>query len=155
MLMIDIDHFKRINDRFGHAQGDRVLVVVSTTLQARLRGEDLVGRLGGEDFPILGRLGGEEFAVLLPDTGADGARTVAERLRLSVAALALPEAETAGGTLPALSGLTASFGLAACDAARPHSVETLLAQADAALYVAKAAGRNRVEGGEGDRAGIT
>ena len=116
VLMIDIDHFKRINDRFGHAQGDRVLVAVSATLLAGLRDDDLVSRLGSEDFPILGRLGGEEFAVLLPDAGAAEARAVAERLRLSVAALALPEVETAAGTLPTLSGLTASFGLATCDA---------------------------------------
>lgn len=134
VLMIDIDHFKRINDRFGHAQGDRVLVAVAGVLRSGLR-----------DGAALGRLGGEEFAVLLPGSGAAEARRIAEHLRLRVAALSLPGKEHAGGTDLPLSGLSASFGLAACDADRPQSLDVLLAQADAALYAAKAAGRNRVE----------
>ncbi len=134
VLMIDIDHFKRINDRYGHAQGDRVLAAVAAALQSGLRGG-----------AVLGRIGGEEFAVLLPDTGAAEARSAAERLRLQVAALSLPSENAAGGVLPALDGMTASFGLAACGGARAQDIGGLMARADAALYAAKAAGRNRVE----------
>jgi diguanylate cyclase (GGDEF)-like protein len=134
VLMIDIDHFKQVNDRFGHAQGDRALVAVAAALQSGLR-----------DGAILGRLGGEEFAVLLPGTAATEARAAAERLRLRVAALSLPDERAAGGAAPPLAGLTASFGLAACSGARPQPLEALLARADTALYAAKAAGRNRVE----------
>ena len=134
VLMIDIDHFKQINDRFGHAQGDRVLAAVAAGLQASLR-----------EGAILGRLGGEEFAVLLPAAEASEAWLAAERLRLRVAALSVPAEDGAGGSVPPLSGMSVSLGLAVADADRPPSLEALLAQADAALYAAKAAGRNRVE----------
>ncbi len=148
VLMIDIDHFKQINDRFGHAQGDRVLVAVAALLRAGLR-EDAA----------LGRLGGEEFAILLPGSGAAEAWMTAEHLRLRVAALSLPGEDHAGGTHLPLAGLSASFGVATCEAGLPQALDALLAQADAALYAAKAAGRNRVESaavartrGESDRA---
>ncbi|MGE7414737.1 diguanylate cyclase [Methylobacterium tarhaniae] len=134
VLMIDIDHFKQINDRFGHAQGDRVLVAVAAELRSGLR-----------DDAILGRMGGEEFAVLLPGSGAAEARTTAEHLRLRVAALSFPGEDHAGGTHRPIAGPSASFGLSACDADRPQALDALLAQADRALYAAKAAGRNRVE----------
>ncbi|SFU78280.1 diguanylate cyclase (GGDEF) domain-containing protein [Methylobacterium sp. 174MFSha1.1] len=135
VLMVDVDHFKQVNDRFGHAGGDRVLAAVAAALQAELPRD-----------AILGRLGGEEFAVLLPGAGAAQAGAAAERLRRRVAALPLPGVIEAGGPPPA--GVTASFGLASCDARRPQGLEQLLARADAALYAAKAAGRNRVEAAE-------
>ncbi len=136
VLMIDVDHFKRINDRYGHAQGDRVLAAVAAELSAGLRGG-----------AILGRIGGEEFAALLPDAGPPHARIVAERLRQRVAALSLPAEGTPEGTASPPEGITASFGLATCGGggARPQALEALLARADAALYAAKAAGRNRVD----------
>ncbi len=133
VLMIDIDHFKRINDRYGHGGGDRVLAAVASELTSGLRGD-----------AVLGRMGGEEFAVLLPGLGTAEARDVAERLRRRVAALSLPGEATAQEAAP-LSGLSASFGLSGCAAAQALPLEVLLARADAALYAAKAAGRNRVE----------
>ncbi|MGX7704628.1 diguanylate cyclase [Methylobacterium sp. Gmos1] len=141
VVMIDVDHFKQVNDRFGHAGGDRVLAAVAGALRDGLPGD-----------AILGRLGGEEFAALLPGAGTGEAGAAAERLRRRVAALSLPEPIEAGGPPPA--GVTASFGLSACDAGRPQPLERLLARADAALYAAKAAGRNRVEAagtGAGER----
>ncbi len=95
--MIDVDHFKQVNDRFGHARGDRVLAAVAAVLQAELPRDALLGRLGGE-----------EFAMLLPGAGPAQAGAVAERLRRRVAALPLPDATEAGGPPPA--GVTASFG---------------------------------------------
>jgi diguanylate cyclase (GGDEF)-like protein len=126
LLLLDIDHFKQINDRFGHPAGDRLLQAVAQTCQANARNVDLPGRLGGE-----------EFALLMPETSAVAARLAAERLRRAIAAIA-----------PAQSGLlheiTASFGIAALNP-QDSSMESLLARADTALYRAKNAGRNRVE----------
>jgi diguanylate cyclase (GGDEF)-like protein len=121
----DIDRFKRINDEHGHAVGDTVLVDVAYTIRKELRAYDLAYRLGGE-----------EFLVLLP--GADGRQSaeVAERLRCAVAE------RPAGG-----QSVTMSFGVA-CSAA-PFRVERLIADADAALYRAKAAGRDRVASADG------
>jgi diguanylate cyclase (GGDEF)-like protein len=132
VVMIDVDHFKQVNDRFGHAGGDRVLAAVAGALRDELPGD-----------AILGRLGGEEFAALLPGTGPGEAGAAAERLRRRVAALSLADVIEGGGPPP--TGVTASFGLSACDSGRPRPLEQLLARADAALYAAKAAGRNRVE----------
>lgn len=120
VCVVDIDHFKRINDTYGHAAGDAVLAAVGKALIAQVRGDDLVVRLGGE-----------EFLVILPETLPAGALTVAERLRQAVAALA---------GLPA--PVTVSIGLACCH--RDETAESLIARADAALYQAKQAGRNRV-----------
>jgi diguanylate cyclase (GGDEF)-like protein len=127
VVMVDIDHFKRINDTYGHGEGDRVLVAVAHALTGGLRQSDQLARCGGE-----------EFAVLLPGAGDPAARAVAERLRAAVAATAL--------TLqPAQSPerVTVSVGLAFL---RPGDDATqLLGRADRALYRAKAAGRDRVE----------
>ena len=125
VLMLDIDHFKRINDRYGHPVGDKALKEFTQTLGAKLRINDLLGRLGGE-----------EFAILLPETSLDHAVILGERLRAATAAIQI---DTAQGSL----SFTASIGIAACvavDGAFEHS----LARADAALYVAKQSGRNRV-----------
>jgi diguanylate cyclase (GGDEF)-like protein len=125
LLLFDVDHFKRINDTWGHATGDRVLVDIVQRTGAVVRSIDTVARLGGE-----------EFAVLLPDTGPDTALLVAERLRSALART--PEA--AAGRIEA--GYTVSIGVATLDAG--ESIEALLSRADAALYAAKAGGRNMV-----------
>jgi two-component system, cell cycle response regulator len=127
VMMLDVDHFKTINDRHGHAVGDQVLVAVAECLRANLRGPDTVARYGGE-----------EFTVLLPETGADTACCVAERLLDAVRAIEVPRA-------PGLQ-VRASAGVAAPEAggvppAEPHE---LMAAADRALYEAKRGGRDRV-----------
>ncbi|MDG4553030.1 MAG: PAS domain S-box protein [Candidatus Competibacter sp.] len=126
LLMLDLDHFKRVNDRHGHASGDRVLQHFTAVAQQTLRKVDLIGRLGGE-----------EFAALLPGTDTEGARCLAERLRECVAAS--PAAGDAGEI-----SFTVSIGLASF-AAADRTANTILARADRALYRAKEAGRNRVE----------
>lgn len=126
VCMLDIDHFKSFNDRFGHQIGDAVLKCVAHHLRTAVRDLDAVGRIGGE-----------EFLVALPDTAAAGGLTVAERLRQSVESAredALPAGET----------ITISAGVAQW-AGEGDSLDALVARADAALYQAKAAGRNRVE----------
>lgn len=126
LLMIDVDYFKRINDNLGHPAGDAVLRQVTRLLAARLRGGD-----------VLGRYGGEEFCVIAPDTDADGALTLAESLREIIAFKPLA---TERGELP----VTVSVGLACCPVDTARDLKDLLAEADAALYAAKEAGRNRV-----------
>lgn len=132
-LMIDIDHFKQINDRFGHSQGDRVLSIVAAELTAGLREGD-----------ILGRVGGEEFAVLLPGADLRQAGLAAERLRARVEMATETQGRPRALREQPLPQLTASFGVAVCNASRPLPLHDLLARADAALYQAKSSGRNRV-----------
>jgi len=123
VAMLDMDRFKQINDRFGHAVGDGVLVAMAGLLRDNTRSADIVARVGGE-----------EFLLVLPDTGAARALEVCERLRQRVAAH--PWAELAPGLAVTLSvGLTGT---------PPYDAEQLSARADAALYRAKAEGRNRV-----------
>ena len=118
IAIVDIDHFKSVNDTHGHAAGDRVLAAVAGSLREQLRAEDQLGRLGGE-----------EFLVLLPDTDSAAAGHVAEKLRAEVAAAPTP--------VP----VTVSIGVAGWDGETP---EDLLHRADEALYAAKQAGRDRV-----------
>jgi len=126
VLLIDLDHFKSINDRFGHAVGDKVLQIFADTAQANLRQNDLIGRLGGE-----------EFTVVLADASIDNAYLVADRLRN---AFAVAAAMVEGQALHA----TASIGVAVIvDPAQ--DLARLITLADQALYLAKARGRNRVE----------
>lgn len=125
-LVIDLDRFKSINDRFGHAVGDRVLEVFTEAARKSMRGSDLVGRLGGE-----------EFAAVLADTSREKALAVAERIRETFAQMA----EEVDGH-PVCG--TVSIGLVHC-LGRTLDVTELLAQADHALYYAKERGRNRVE----------
>ena len=126
VLLIDLDHFKSINDRFGHALGDRVLEIFSDAARKSVRSTDLLGRLGGE-----------EFAAVLHDTSRDKAMAVAERIRESFAHAAQDvDGRPVGATL--------SIGLAYCEEAA-LDVPELLAQSDQALYFAKEHGRNRVE----------
>ncbi|WP_323991534.1 diguanylate cyclase [Nguyenibacter sp. L1] len=133
VLMLDIDHFKSINDRHGHTAGDAVLRRVAATMLAELRPGDHAGRLGGE-----------EFAVVLPDTGLAQARQVAERLRRALAECRIPVAD---GTMR----LTVSIGLSDMRATDCR-YDDALARADMALYAAKEAGRNRT-GVSGERVG--
>ena len=128
LMMIDIDHFKRLNDRFGHATGDEALCVFAATAQHALR-----------DHDIMGRLGGEEFALVLPGTDLEGALQAAERLRQAVAAAVLP---TSGNQY----SMTVSIGVVAIDP--DEHINSALARADHALYAAKSAGRDRVELGQ-------
>lgn len=124
LLMIDADHFKRINDSYGHPVGDEVLRQLARTLKEQLRATDLAARYGGE-----------ELIVLLPATNAEGAMLLAERIRLAVAACAI---EVTGGPVRC----TVSIGIAAIKR-DDAGLEALIARADAALYAAKKAGRNR------------
>lgn len=127
IMMLDIDRFKNINDTYGHATGDLVLTVFADIVCTSLRDGDVIGRLGGE-----------EFGVLLPYcTKADG-RNIAERIRKMVAATAI--AIPNGGDLSA----TVSIGISSSEGSL-SDLNLLLSRADAALYSAKRAGRNRVE----------
>jgi two-component system cell cycle response regulator len=127
LLMVDLDHFKRINDTHGHLVGDDVLMEVATMLQHAVRSVDVVARYGGE-----------EFVIVLPETAEPGAVAFAERIRERVEAH--PFATDDGATLR----LTASLGVAAFPGTGVDSVEDLFQRADQALYRAKAEGRNRV-----------
>ncbi len=128
LLIVDIDHFKKINDDYGHLSGDLALRTMADGLRRRLRGQDIAGRWGGE-----------EFIVILPGTDAAGACGLAENLRRS--------AEQA--RLVALDGrpigFTISIGVHALDAASGDARDDMIAAADRALYLAKQKGRNRVE----------
>lgn len=125
LLVLDLDFFKQINDGYGHAAGDAALCAFASAAQDCLRGMD-----------ALGRLGGEEFGILLPSAAADQAEMVAERIRGAVAGIAI---DTEYGTVR----FTTSIGVTQSQES-DESVDVLLARADAALYAAKAAGRNRV-----------
>lgn len=128
LLALDIDHFKRINDRHGHAAGDEVLKEVVTRVQKCLPRE----------YDWCARLGGEEFAVVLPQTGLAGAKVVAEKLRSTVAATPIAMGRE-------LLNVTVSIGISAIEALRePITIEALLADADRYLYQCKEMGRNRV-----------
>lgn len=125
-VMVDLDHFKRINDTWGHHAGDKVLVVASSILMEMARQYDEVGRYGGE-----------EFAILLPNATIDGAAAVAERIREKIAATSV---EVDGQEI----SITASFGVACYPAPGIDDLNDLLKAADKALYEAKESGRNRV-----------
>lgn len=128
LLMIDIDHFKAVNDTHGHAVGDEVIRCIARVCVAELRRSD-----------VFGRLGGEEFAAVLPDTAPQNALAVGEKLRAAVEAVAVPL--PGGGTL----SVTISIGAAGL---RPedHTLHEVLNRADRRLYRAKDEGRNRVDG---------
>ena len=122
LIMLDLDHFKAVNDRYGHAIGDQLLCHAAQALELAVRRQDVVGRAGGE-----------EFVIFLPDTGLDAAALVAERCRQAIAV----EATERNISCTASLGLAvASYGL--------QSLDQLMAQADAALYRAKQQGRNQV-----------
>lgn len=128
LLMIDIDHFKDVNDTFGHDAGDRAIIAVARALSTDLRASDAAARFGGE-----------EFVVLMPETGLDVACEAAERLRAAIAALHVEDGEGRPIALAISIGVTASEPGCA-----PDTPSLLLSRADRALYQAKAEGRNRV-----------
>jgi diguanylate cyclase (GGDEF)-like protein len=125
LLVLDVDHFKNVNDTHGHDAGDDVLKALAAACQASLRGADAFGRLGGE-----------EFGVLLAETGPEAALAAAERMRRELAAI---EVQNASGPVR----FTVSIGVASFDPAA-DSLKTLMKRADTALYEAKNAGRDRV-----------
>ena len=127
VLMLDVDHFKQVNDVYGHAAGDRALCGIAETLRASTR-----------VFDSLARYGGEEFVVVMPGSSADEAVAAAERLRASVDAMVF--APQPGR----ICHLSVSIGVA-CGGTGSETPESLLHNADIALYAAKRAGRNRVE----------
>ena len=127
VLLLDLDRFKTVNDRYGHAMGDQVLREVAGWIRASVRSVDLVARLGGE-----------EFLVILPDTSAADARKVAERIRRDV--------RRAGAVLPGpgAPSITVSAGVALASAGRAETTDALINRADRALYASKRSGRDRV-----------
>jgi diguanylate cyclase (GGDEF)-like protein len=124
LLLLDLDHFKQINDQRGHAVGDQVLANVGAVLRSTLRSRDFAGRNGGE-----------EFAILLPDTEVPAALEIAERVRAAVAEISLPGSDVSVTVSIGVSGFPAHAG----------TLDRLERLADAALYLAKRHGRNRVE----------
>ena len=124
VLLIDIDHFKRINDSHGHAAGDAVLRRFGEHCRAAVREVDVVGRLGGE-----------EFAVFMPATGLEEAHSIAERLRISIASHGFDLG-------PTRVSVTISVGVAQRKA-EETTLEAMMGRADSALYLAKNGGRNR------------
>jgi diguanylate cyclase (GGDEF)-like protein len=122
VLYVDLDHFKLVNDRFGHDVGDAVLLATADTLRNALRHQDLFARFGGE-----------EFVIFLPGKSTSDAARIAERLRQAIAA------EVRAGTEP----VTTSIGVARLD--HPDHLQNAMSCPDDALYRAKAAGRNRIE----------
>jgi diguanylate cyclase (GGDEF)-like protein len=129
LLMLDLDHFKRINDTFGHTAGDQVLQGIGRLLRESCRVYDVPGRYGGE-----------EFCIVLPETKSGNTTVVAERIRQKLAASELPCGD---GSI----AVTASIGIAGTDSsdAAVLSPAELIERADRALYAAKNRGRNRVE----------
>jgi diguanylate cyclase (GGDEF)-like protein len=134
LMLLDIDHFKSINDRFGHDVGDQALTALASTCLAKLRRTD-----------VMARLGGEEFVILTPGSKPDDAMLLAERLRVSVAQMTTGRDQIS---------FTVSIGLAEAHARDP-SIEDVLVRADQALYQAKNEGRNRVIFGKRDDAPAT
>lgn len=132
VLVIDLDHFKSINDEFGHLAGDDMLRAVAGTLTNEVRAYDLVGRFGGE-----------EFVVLLPGTSLTETLHVAERIRRRVAELTIPVPVLGNGSTALFNRLTVSIGIAVFPEHGQDRSDVLYA-ADMAMYAAKAAGRNRV-----------
>jgi diguanylate cyclase (GGDEF)-like protein/PAS domain S-box-containing protein len=125
LMMIDLDHFKQVNDQFGHATGDRVLKAFADTAATQLRQIDIIGRIGGE-----------EFAVLLPGTDMEGAKILAERLRLAIAAISFADIHSLH--------VTTSIGVTVITKT-DHEVDAPLGRADKAVYTAKHNGRDRIE----------
>jgi diguanylate cyclase (GGDEF)-like protein len=128
LIMIDIDHFKKFNDFYGHQGGDDCLRLVAAQLRGAARSSDVVARYGGE-----------EFAVILPGAGIEKAAEIAERIRAAVAAMQLGHEGVEGGAT-----VTISLGIASVVPGTEYSAKGLIEMADQRLYAAKQAGRNRV-----------
>lgn len=126
LLIIDVDHFKRVNDTYGHAAGDHVLRVVAEVINSASR-----------PYDVSARIGGEEFAILLPDCGLQAAEQLAERLRASI-----KDTKIFGYGDPI--SITASLGVSAVNVAMESVIDPAMARADRALYRSKSSGRDRV-----------
>jgi diguanylate cyclase len=131
VVLIDLDHFKQINDRYGHVFGDTVLKAVAQAIRSCVKGRDLVARYGGE-----------EFVVLLPGTALGGATALAEQIRTTICNARIRR----GATNETVGAITVSLGVAARRAG--EGMEALVERADRALYRSKSDGRNRVTAGE-------
>lgn len=129
VIMIDVDHFKSFNDRFGHQAGDRCLIAVARAAGEQIRRKD----------DLIGRFGGEEFLAVLPGAGIEVAMRVAERIRAAIEHLAIPQAGGRAGRV-----VTVSIGCSAGTVTAGRTIEDLLRAADTELYAAKHAGRNRI-----------
>lgn len=127
LIMVDVDHFKPVNDTYGHQQGDVVLQTLADQMKAHLR-----------DYDLAARFGGEEFALVLPETALNEAVQVAERLRVAISELRIPADHNE-------IRLTISLGVATYPHPKVRTVDNLILEADRALYNAKEKGRNRVE----------
>jgi len=127
LLMMDIDHFKRVNDTYGHLLGDKVIKMVATVIHQTVKGKDVAVRYGGE-----------EFAVLLPDTPPEGARALAEQLRKTVANGEIRRLDSGDS----IGSVTISVGVGLCK--EGEGMSDFIARTDAALYRSKETGRNRV-----------
>jgi diguanylate cyclase len=127
LLVADIDHFKKINDTYGHLLGDKVIRAVAQAMHANIKGRDIAARIGGE-----------EFAVLLPETSARGAAALADQIRLAVSRGRIHRGERDEG----IGHVTISIGFAI--ALPGEALEALIQRADEALYAAKGSGRNCV-----------
>ena len=127
VIMLDIDHFKYINDTYGHQVGDQVIILLAETITEQLRQSDFAARFGGE-----------EFVILLPSTSLASARGIAEKLRKTVETLTYKSAEGIA------IHFTISLGVSTVDILTEDSVEPALKRADDAMYLAKESGRNRV-----------
>jgi diguanylate cyclase len=125
--MLDIDHFKKCNDTYGHLFGDKVIRRVAQVITKNVKGQDLPARIGGE-----------EFAILLPDTPVAGALALAERIRMAVERGRIKRGDGA----EAVGNITISLGVA--EYAPGETLEAFILRADQALYASKAGGRNRV-----------
>ena len=132
VLMIDLDHFKQINDRYGHYIGDEVLCASVEKIQDAVRGIDVIGRWGGE-----------EFAALLPGAGREAAFLVAERVRRNIEKVPLPQSAALSTGRASATNVTACVGISTYQGGR-ESVRELMQRADKALYQAKANGRNSI-----------
>lgn len=130
VMMLDLDHFKRVNDTYGHAAGDDVLRAFYQSCYSKVRSSDIVSRLGGE-----------EFAILMPETNMDQAMELASRIRYAISQLVIKV-----GTRDRVNTLTVSIGVSVWDATQAQTISDMLEQADQALYYAKESGRNRVVG---------
>jgi diguanylate cyclase (GGDEF)-like protein len=131
IAILDIDKFKAVNDTYGHLAGDQVLKEIANTLNSMLR-----------DYDLAGRFGGEEFSLLLPQTSAVDAFRIAERVRANIEGLSIIAPGSSGGERVQV---TVSIGVAALDAGSRRQLAELMAAADAALYRAKAGGRDQVQ----------
>ncbi|MBU3903653.1 MAG: GGDEF domain-containing protein [Gammaproteobacteria bacterium] len=127
LLMLDVDHFKRINDTYGHLLGDKVLAAIANTLRIKVQGQDIVGRWGGE-----------EFAILLPNTNLDGAFAVAEHIRQAIERGKIRRLDSNAN----IEGITISIGISFRK--KEEHLQDLIERADKALYTSKKEGRNRI-----------